>query len=126
LFGDRLGLAYFDNAPLSVDSVNVYYVGRRIAGAAGFTDIVSAPITGGGLTVVAAGYAPRTVASDGTNVFFNDNLTKTVRFCTRTGTCGTSSRSIADVEADVFAMTLDDTSVIWVRQSGEIGRVAKP
>jgi hypothetical protein len=115
---------YFDNATLAVDSANAYYAGRNSITSK--SDVVFAPSGGGGLTVFAADLAVASVVSDGTNVFFDDNLTHTLRYCPRVAGCGGGTQLLAESETDVSTMTFDDKSVVWARGSGEIRRIAKP
>jgi hypothetical protein len=117
---------YYDNAWMAVDSVNAYYVGRNKITSK--TDVVYGPSNGSGsLSVFAGDQDSNVVAADDTNVYFdNGTAPGSILFCVRSKGCGLAPKTLADGEGDVYAMTTDAVSVIWVRSSGEIRRVAKP
>ncbi len=115
---------YFDNQALSVDAVSVYYTGRNSI--TNKSDVLVGPIAGGGLSVFAADLQVSTVASDGTQVFFDDNLTDTLFYCPRAAGCGGGKLTLATGEDGVADMVLDDKSVIWARNNGDLRRIAKP
>jgi hypothetical protein len=115
---------YFDNSGLSVDAFNVYYAGRNSITAK--SDVIVAPIAGGGLTVFAADVGVSYVVSDGTNVFFDDRTGTRILYCPRTSGCGAGKLTLATGETDVTAMGADAVSVFWSKFGGEVRRIAKP
>lgn len=116
---------YFDNSGFAVDSTNAYYAGRNSV--TGKTDIVYGPLGGGGsVTVLAADFTTASIplAADGDNVYFSDGTR--MLWCSRTAGCGVSPKVLAPSEPDVDVITTDATSVLWVRGSGELRRIARP
>ena len=116
---------YFDNSSLSVDAFNAYYVGHNAI--TGKYDVLVAPASGGsGLTVFAADLAVHQVVSDGTNVFFDDATSQTLRYCPRAAGCGGGTRPLATAEPNVYAIAADAVSIFWENGQGLIRRIAKP
>lgn len=66
------------------------------------------------------------MASDGTNVFFTEPATNSVRYCSRTAGCGSGKSALTLNELDVLALSFDTKSVFWAKFTGEIRRIAKP
>jgi hypothetical protein len=115
---------YFDNGTLAVDAANVYYTGRNSI--TNKSDVIVAPVSGGALTVFASDLGTSVVASDGTNVYFDDSLTSSLRYCSRTGGCGGTPTNLVTGEASVVALALDSVSVVWANGAGLMRRIAKP
>lgn len=115
---------YFDNSGLSVDAFSVYYAGRNSITAK--SDVIVAPIAGGGLTVFAADVGVSHVVSDGTNVFFDDRTGTQLLYCPRAAGCGAGKLTLATGETDLTAMGADAASVFWSKFGGEVRRIAKP
>jgi hypothetical protein len=110
-----------DLGELAVDGSNVYFVGRGT-----IAEVFTVPVQGGTPTVFATGLkASAVVAADGTNVYFNDENTKTLRYCPRQG-CGGASRLLSENESNVSMVTFDAESVIFTSNYDRIRRIAKP
>lgn len=115
---------YFDNSGLAVDSFNVYYAGRNSITTK--SDVVVAPVAGGGLTVFAADVGVSHVVSDGTTVFFDDRTNTQILYCPRATGCGAGKLPLVTGETDLTAMGADSMSVFWSKFGGEVRRIAKP
>lgn len=119
------GANYFDNSTLAVDTNNVYYAGRELS--PNETDVVFGNVTAAGAApTVFANNVGAYVASDGTNVFFDEPGTNSVRYCSRAGGCGGGKTLLSASEASVSALVVDADSVLWAKFGGEIRRIAKP
>jgi hypothetical protein len=118
------GNNYFDNGRLAVDANDVYYTGRDYINGDGDIIIANATATGAFPTIF-ANSAGGNVVSDGTNVFFDDPATTSIRYCSRTAGCG-AGRTLLSANEGATAITLDTDSVIWAKGNGEIRRIAKP
>lgn len=116
---------YYDNSTLTVDANNVYYSGRDAIENDADVVVGDATATGAAPTVFAEGVGSY-VASDGTNVFFTEPATNSVRYCSRTAGCGSGKSALALNELDVLALSFDTKSVFWAKFTGEIRRIAKP
>jgi hypothetical protein len=117
------GGMYFDNSSLAVDANNVYFAGRDGVN----TSIVTANATAtGSLPTTFANVVGEHVVSDGTNVFFDEPATSSIRYCSRGAGCGTGKTLLAEYETQLNVIVLDDDSVLWAKSTGEIRRIAKP
>lgn len=110
---------------LAVDQANVYFGGQRVGDKTKW-DIRYAPVGGGGSTATFTpdvGYVYALLA-DGENVYAAvDNR---VIYCPRTAGCSTPPKVLAENEPLVTAMAMDDRSLYFTRNSGELRRIAKP
>jgi hypothetical protein len=106
-----------DLSQLAVDAFAVYYTDavRQLI-------VAGASATGASPTIFdsSAGYS---VATDGTNVYFDDNVAQVLRYCPRGSNCGAGGTALANEGAAVI--TLDANSVVYVSGTA-IHRVAKP
>jgi hypothetical protein len=117
------GGTYTDLYGLAADANNVYYTtpSRQIVvAAASATDALPTVFTSG------SGF---TVATDGTNVFFDDEIGGTLKYCSRSLGCGASGegkQTLSPSEPAIRALTLGVDRVIWARGDGAIRAAAQP
>jgi hypothetical protein len=115
------GNTYVDLSALAVDTHNVYYTapGQR-------TLLVAGTSASGVLPSIFTPLGGYSVASDDTNVYFDDITNSALKYCSRASGCGSGPTTLSPNETLVVAIYLEADSVIWGSYGGGIRRIAKP
>jgi hypothetical protein len=116
------GNTYVDLTGLTVDAHNVYF---RVG--TGQAALIAASVSAtGAFPSVFAPVAGYSVASDDTNVYFDDYRNNAMLYCSRASGCGAGPTTLSSNESTVVFITFDANSVIWGSYGGGIRRIAKP